>query len=702
MNNKGNKALAFFKNARAWCFNYRGVIAQFASLFAFCLIVTVWGYLLTKSILSTLFLLMAELGILLCEYQKKKSGKKYYALAWLLLPAALCLMLCAVKQSSLVTIIATALCVEMVLSYENKKATKEWVTGAVFPFAILLYTEFLQKNLRYGFKVMFVDDVPLSNFGYLIAIALIMFTVSFFTAVFNSKKIGYYISAGIFALLGTVNFFVIAFTEQPFTLSDLKIAKTAAGVISSQQLEGSEWIRLIVGLLMLAAIIVLVTLVYTRKEPKKKLPQRMRLVASFCLVAMVLYFVSGWFGSTVLLYNGNIKYSFISNFYFTLDSGIKFPEDAKNYVVVDEDDEGDYRPDVIVIMNEAFSDLGSTFGIELSEDPLEYFHSLQSEYPHGITYSSVFGNNTCSSEWEFLSSVPTGLTVKGAEGFMNNCKPMRSVVSIFNNRGYSTVGLHPYYAFGYNREALWTSLGFDKTYFIEDLPSNMDKVRGFTTDQENYEELIRLYEENLADNGDPFFCFNVTMQNHGGYANNQYKDVYVKGDKEYSEVNTYLSMLNKSDDALQFLLSYFSTVERDIVILIFGDHQPLVDKGFYEDIYGKDYADFALKELKEMYAVPYLVWANYEINEDAAPETTSNNYLANILFEVGGLPKTKWLNMVDKYQESYPVISSIFTMDAEGAIRDTNSLIATKEGNVHDDFVLYRKYSYGVLIGTTE
>ena len=98
-------------------------------------------------------------------------------------------------------------------------------------------------------------------------------------------------------------------------------------------------------------------------------------------------------------------------------------------------------------------------------------------------------------------------------------------------------------------------------------------------------------------------------------------------------MSTYLSMINKSDDALRELIRYFQQVDEDTIILFFGDHQPLLRTEFYEKIYGKPYVSFTAEELKSVYNVPYLIWSNYELNKEVAPKETSICYLANIIFK---------------------------------------------------------------------
>lgn len=43
---------------------------------------------------------------------------------------------------------------------------------------------------------------------------------------------------------------------------------------------------------------------------------------------------------------------------------------------------------------------------------------------------------------------------------------------------------------------------------------------------------------------------------------------------KYPKVDQYLSLIKKSDTALQELIEYYSQVDEPTIICIFGDHQP--------------------------------------------------------------------------------------------------------------------------------
>ena len=104
------------------------------------------------------------------------------------------------------------------------------------------------------------------------------------------------------------------------------------------------------------------------------------------------------------------------------------------------------RPEnLIVIMNESFSDLSVLGEVPVSEDFLPFFRSLSENTVRGTAYASVFGGTTANSEYEFLTGNTTAFLPEGtvpfhlyvADGTPNLGAQMKDL-------GYDTVFLHPY------------------------------------------------------------------------------------------------------------------------------------------------------------------------------------------------------------------------------------------------------------------
>ena len=61
------------------------------------------------------------------------------------------------------------------------------------------------------------------------------------------------------------------------------------------------------------------------------------------------------------------------------------------------------KPNVILIMNEAFSDLSVVNSFATNEDYMPFIHSLEKDTIKGNLYMSIFGSGTCNSEFEVLT-----------------------------------------------------------------------------------------------------------------------------------------------------------------------------------------------------------------------------------------------------------------------------------------------------------
>ncbi len=561
----------------------------------------------------------------------------------------------------------------------------------ISPILWLLYIELLNgwtlpKLFRYWFSGE-VDWFILAfhGFGFLLLCGLF-----FVSRRLLGERIGNITAATISAVFGITNFCVLSITGQPFVFSDLKIAGTAFSVLSAQSLSTGDVLTLLCAVLFWLGYCIAVWLM-TAKQVNEAKQYLLRLVPAV-LAANLMYFgvlFSADLADVVLLFDGHHKYGAIAHFVISSGVGLDFPEDVEQYLPQkDIDTISDFKPNIIIIMNEAFSDLQQTFNLKCNKDAIPFFHQLCKKYPHGISYSSVRGNNTCSTEFELLSGVSTALTAKGATIYESNAIPMQTLVSAMNARGYKTVGIHPYYRTGYNREAVYEVLGFDKSYFMEDF-EDAEYIHGFISDKSNYEKLIESYE--AADK--PFFCFNVTMQNHAGYDDdgNLSDKVTAETNSDAGDaLNNYLTLLHESDKALKYLISHFESVEEPTVILFVGDHQPMLGKSFYEEQIGKLLDDFSVEDVSRMYEVPYFIWVNCDLDSAAAPEQTSMNYLSEVLFSVAGITKTPWMEMLSEYRLEYPIVTSNFMRQREGGIVSLS---------VSDTLAEYQKYCYGILWG---
>ena len=139
-------------------------------------------------------------------------------------------------------------------------------------------------------------------------------------------------------------------------------------------------------------------------------------------------------------------------------------------------------------------------------------------------------------------------------------------------------------------------------------------------------------------------------------------------------------------------MEYFSKVDEPTVILMFGDHQPA--DWVVQPVYGLNGSagaeGLSVEAEQKRYEVPFVLWANYDIEEDYI-ETTSLNYLSTLLVEKAGLPLSPWQNYLKNLSESYPAITANAWMDDEGKWHSNTAQNITGEkdgGNLNDYRIL--------------
>ena len=364
-----------------------------------------------------------------------------------------------------------------------------------------------------------------------------------------------------------------------------------------------------------------------------------------------------------------------------------------------ETSDGGQKPNIIAIMNESFSDLKAVGDMETTKDYMPFFRKLTENTIKGYTYSSVFGGNTANSEFEFLTgnsmaflpdnSVPYQLFLRDkTAGLTYNLK----------DQGYGPLyALHPYYKTGYSRYKIYPLMGFDRFYTSDVFSAVTDTVNYHITDREDYDKIIELYEESQGEDS-PFYLFNVTMQNHGSYDGSLEETgdaVRLKGDLEgSSKAEQYLNMVKMSDKALKHLIRYFEDVDEPTVIVFFGDHLPDLDDSFYDTLLGEKTENLEGEALEQLYKVPFLIWANYDIEEQTI-ERTSNNYLGTYLAEVAGLEKTGYQEFLTDLREEVPCINAYGYWGSDGNFYEIDDETSPYYDLIHQ----YNLLEYNNLFG---
>ena len=295
---------------------------------------------------------------------------------------------------------------------------------------------------------------------------------------------------------------------------------------------------------------------------------------------------------------------------------------------------------IIAIMNEAWADYSVFDKFKTNESYQPFYYSMTENTIKGHTLVCISGGGTAKTEYEFL----TGNSVKQYPGMVPYVSyythDQYSLVSTLKAQGYETAAMHPNKGTNWNRTTAYRFLGFDNFYTIDDFSSSAEKYRNMITDMENYKKIIEVIESK-DDPSQPFFLFNVTMQDHGGYGTDNFPtDIQVEGYDD-SAWNRYLSLVKKSDEALQYLIEYFENCDEPTMIVMFGDHFPSQDSKVEEYLSGKKRDELDIEEMEDYYQTPFFIWTNYDM-ESEQDVVTSTNYLGTLMMEQTGLEMTDY------------------------------------------------------------
>lgn len=376
------------------------------------------------------------------------------------------------------------------------------------------------------------------------------------------------------------------------------------------------------------------------------------------------------------------------------------------------------RPtNVICIMNESYSDLRLFNGLtsddryfETDVPFMDYFDSLK-HVPNtqiGDLYVPVFGAMTANSEYEFLTGNSCTFVPQGSIPYQLYTKSGdNSLAKIFSDLGYSTVAMHPYPGYNWNRTEAYENLGFDEFLdqeFYEELEARLSadgnteffRPRNYMSDRSDYDAILHLLREKTP--GENMFIFNVTMQNHGGFeVEGLESTVHVtelngescKG--EYPKADQYLTLIQMSDDALEYLLDELSKLSEPTMVVMFGDHQPSVETEFFEALYGMRWADVPSELKLNSFRTLYMIWTNYDRSVEDAGDMSAF-LLGSEVLKAAGVEQNGLFAAANRLRVNYDAIHAMGVRKKDGTFLDSRESDVFREEEMLHDYHMIQYY----------
>ncbi len=489
------------------------------------------------------------------------------------------------------------------------------------------------------------------------------------------------LGAALSFLAGLVNHYVLRFRGRIIFPADVAAWRTAANVAAGFDYSFDRY-------MVQASVLLVAYLFLVWACPAQKSRVKLNLWACAALWAVMGTYSFSFFCTDMLPSLGVYTQQwvtqangFLLNFTVALRySSVDRPEDYSRQEVLElaaeyparEGDPSVTRPvNIIAIMNESFADFAMFDAFEASEDPTPFLHTLEENTVKGWMYSPVTGGGTASVEFEYLTGFSTLFQPPHTVAYQLYVEEdMPSLASLAGSEGYDTTAFHPYKSSGWNRIMAYQYMDFHRQMYEEDV-ENREDIRQYVSDASDYRMIFWSTEAE-----DASFFFNVTMQNHSGYAQgwrNLKRSITLPEHLKKADpaAEQFFALMRESDKALEELIGYYSACDEPTLIVFFGDHQPPLTNKFYEELQGKALADRTTEEVLQQYAVPFFLWANYDI-EERSDVVISPNYLGVLTARTAGLPLTGYMEFLAEMYRELPVITPVgfLTGDGEALTRE--------------------------------
>lgn len=324
------------------------------------------------------------------------------------------------------------------------------------------------------------------------------------------------------------------------------------------------------------------------------------------------------------------------------------------------------KPNIVVVMNETFSDLSIYDSIkDAGYDGPQYLKSL---YPdsilHGTLQVSAMGGGTCNSEFETLTGNSMAFIGSGVYPYETYNMNIDNLVSQLKGQGYDTHAIHPAAGSNWNRDGVYSAFGFD-TFDDEATFTGATRFRNRIDDASTYSKTL----EYLNGSDTPQFIFDVTLMGHSGYETglvpeDKRVNCTVDGldEKNQNKLNEYLATSNEEDAQLKTLIDGIKKSKKPTIVLFFGDHQPALSEAI-----GGERDDIVQTEMQ--WQTCYTMWANYDVagSVKGTELDTSTSYLSALLCHEAGIP------MTDRQKAAYLLMEDVPKINVVGAYLAKNS-----------------------------
>ncbi|MCL2403458.1 MAG: LTA synthase family protein [Coriobacteriia bacterium] len=374
---------------------------------------------------------------------------------------------------------------------------------------------------------------------------------------------------------------------------------------------------------------------------------------------------------------------------------------------------GGQHPHIVMVMSESFSDISMSpyFDFRDHVDPLENYQAALEDSIAGDIFVRGFGGWTAETEFDVLTGLNARHFRRAPFAFRLINSEFESLATKLGSIGYRNGFMHPGDAWFYNRQNVYSHIGFEELVFVDDF-EDANERGGFVSEADAADRIIQMLDDSIENYpGVPYFNFSVTIENHGPYLGkyeNEYPEIAIPNfdtdlnftQSELNELSNYFEGLRAADEEIGRLIDHFSTLSEPVVFVYFSDHLPMLPLDIYNQLMSDVYEPGSLESLTRLHRVPFFIWYNdaaldlYGIDHISDLEEDDDMFISASFLGAYVLELLNFRNISPfmehnmELRRRFPLVDYEESFDAQG--RSSDSFAESELGILR----LYRDWSY--------
>lgn len=306
------------------------------------------------------------------------------------------------------------------------------------------------------------------------------------------------------------------------------------------------------------------------------------------------------------------------------------------------------KPNVIVIMSEAFADFRmyqEQLGFDM--ESYRYFENIlnREDVYEGRTIVPAFGSYTVRTEFELLFGLPVkSLKDPNMPQRLLLDRPQQTIPAYYKDLGYYTSYVHTFTGTFYSRQRRYANYGFDELVFEDAFP-DAEYYKTYMSDKVIFDYI----EETLSAHDEPVYLHTTTMQNH---------QPYDSADGSQTELEYYLEGVTDMTMNLEAFIDNLSKLDEPTVVVFVGDHFPCF-KGV-NSVYNQ--LEITSQNCNTLYEQTYFMFNNFGLDYDsvlpAKDEPFSVFWMSYLVMDLIEAPKSDFIDTMSQKFETLPVYTT--------------------------------------------